>query len=111
MRHHVGARQRADRLERHQLGIARADADRDERSGAHIPARASALTAAAAMALPPSRPRITRNGTPRGLSTSASLASAAPTKPTGMPSIARGVGTPASISSSKRKRDRKGGLE
>src|SRR5262249_55193839 len=102
MRHHVGARQRAYGLERHQLGIARPDADRDELAAAHMPARASALTAAAAMALPPSLPRTTRNGTPCGFSIRASLASAAPTKPTGMPRTAAGLGAPASISSNKR---------
>ena len=56
------------------------------------------------MALPPMRPRTMRNGTPRGLSASASFDSAAPTKPTGMPRMAAGFGAPASISSSSRNR-------
>src|SRR5690242_14454769 len=103
MRDHVGVCEHANRLERHQLGIARPDADRDELAGAHMPGRASALTAAAAIALPPSLPRTTRNGTPRGLSIRASLASAAPTKPTGMPRTVAGLGAPASINSNKRK--------
>src|SRR5262249_46543666 len=98
---HVGAFERAHRLERDQLGIARSHAHRDGAAGAHSPGLASALTAAAAMALPPSRPRTVRNGTPRGFSISASLASAAPTKPTGMPRIAAGLGAPASMSSSR----------
>src|SRR5262249_36788891 len=72
----------AHRLQRDQLGIARADADADELGGSvHSPALASALTAAAVMALPPMRPRTIRNGTPRGSAASASFASAAPTKP------------------------------
>src|ERR1700745_4207849 len=103
MRHPVVVCEHANRLERHQLGIARPDADRDELAGAHMPARASALTAAAVMALPPSLPRTTKNGTPCRLSISASLASAAPTKPTGMPRTAAGLGAPASINSNKRK--------
>src|SRR2546421_89292 len=54
------------------------------------------------MALPPMRPRTMRNGRPWAFVASASLASAAPTKPTGMPSTAAGFGAPASISSSRR---------
>ena len=58
------------RLERHQLGIAGSDADAQKFPGArhraHIPGLASALMAAAVMALPPMRPRTVRNGTPRG---------------------------------------------
>ena len=105
MRDHVGLVERAHRLERHQFGIARPDADAEElplRFAAHSPALARALTAAAVMALPPMRPRTIRNGTPRGSAASASLDSAAPTKPTGMPRIAAGFGAPASSISSRR---------
>ena len=70
---HVGFAERTQRLERHQLRIARPDADADEFGRAHRPGLASALTAAAVMALPPMRPRTTRNGTPRGLAASASF--------------------------------------
>src|SRR5262249_17375955 len=99
----VGLFQHAHRLERDQLGIARSNADADELSTpAHIPALASALTAAAAIALPPIRPRTVRNGIPRGSAANASFASAAPTKPTGMPRIAAGFGTPPSSISSRR---------
>src|SRR5262249_6091226 len=103
MRYHVGLLQHAHRLERDQLGIARSNADADELSGrAHMPSLASALTAAAAIALPPIRPSTVRNGTPRGSAANASFASAAPTKPTGIPTIAAGLGAPASSISSKR---------
>src|SRR5580692_6472824 len=85
MRDDVGLAERAHRLERQQFRITRSDTDTDQFSRAHIPALASALTAAAVMALPPMRPRTTRNGTPRGFSASAAFDSAAPTKPTGMP--------------------------
>src|SRR5258708_230534 len=96
MRHDPGLPERADGLQRQQLGIARPDADTHELAGsAHSPALASALTAAAVMALPPMRPRTIRNGTPRGSAASASFDSAAPTKPTGMPRIAAGFGAPA----------------
>src|SRR5262249_19760985 len=84
MRDHVGLRERAHGFQRYELGIARTDADPDQPGGAaHGPVLASALTAAAAMALPPMRPRTTRNGTPRGSAASAAFACAAPTKPTG----------------------------
>src|SRR5258707_8260407 len=103
MRHDVGLFQHADGLQRDELGVARSNADTDELPGdSHIPALASALTAAAAIALPPIRPSAVRNGTPRASSTNASFASAAPTKPTGMPRIAAGLGAPASSISSKR---------
>src|SRR4051812_41755807 len=103
MRDHRGLPERADRLQRQQLGISGTDADPDELGrSAHRPALASALTAAAVMALPPMRPRTIRNGTPRGSAASASFDSAAPTKPTGMPRIAAGFGAPASSSSSRR---------
>src|SRR6202043_2262885 len=99
---HVGFAERAHCFQRHQFRIARSDADADEFSGAHRPALANALTAAAVMALPPMRPRTTMNGTPRGSAASASFDSAAPTKPTGMPRIAAGFGAPASSNSSRR---------
>ena len=52
----------------------------------------SALTTAAAMAEPPWRPRRAMKGMPRGLAISCSLLSAAPTKPTGKPTMAGGLG-------------------
>src|ERR1700736_5667453 len=51
------------------------------------------------MALPPMRPRTTRNGTPCGSAASAALDSAAPTKPTGTPMIAAGFGAPPASNS------------
>ena len=59
-RDHVGAVERAHGLERYQLRIAGPDADADETARAHRPGLASALTAAAVMALPPMRPRTIR---------------------------------------------------
>src|SRR5262245_23727629 len=103
MRDHVGFLQRAHRLERQQLGIPGSDADTDEPTTSHMPALASALTAAAVMALPPIRPRTIKKGTPRGSAASASFDSAAPTNPTGTPMIAAGRGAPASSISSNRK--------
>src|SRR5262245_32696119 len=103
MHDNIGLFEHAHRLERDQLGIARSDADADEFSGgAHISALASALIAAAAIALPPIRPSTVRNGTPRGSAANASFASAAPTKPTGMPTIAAGLGAPPPSISRKR---------
>src|SRR5580692_7780584 len=102
MRDHVSLAERAHRFQRHQFRIARADADADQFSGAHSPALASALTAAAVMALPPMRPRTITYGTSRGSAASAAFDSAAPTKPTGMPRIAAGFGAPASSISSRR---------
>src|ERR1700688_85923 len=96
--HEVGFRECPRRLEGHELGIARPDPDADE-AAAHRPALAKALTAAAAIALPPMRPRTTRYGTPCGSAASAALDSAAPTNPTGTPMMAAGWGAPpASIS-------------
>src|ERR1700730_8066010 len=92
MRDHVGLAECAHRLERHQFRIPRADTDADELPRVHIPALASALTAAAVMALPPMRPRTMMKGTPRGSAASDAFDSAAPTKPTGMPRIAAGLG-------------------
>src|ERR1700677_1978646 len=91
MRHHIGLAQRPDRLDGHELGIARANSDADHAGGrTHSPALASALTAAAVMALPPMRPRTIRNGMRWWSAASVSLDSAAPTKPTGIPRIAAG---------------------
>ena len=89
------------RLDGEQIGIAGADPDAVETAKrAHSMSLASALTAAAAIALPPLRPRMTMAGRP--LSINASFDSAAPTKPTGMPMIAAGRGAPAEISSRSR---------
>src|SRR5580692_7927846 len=90
MRDDVGGAERTRRLQGHQFRVARPDADAQELSRAHSPALASALTAAAVMALPPLRPRTMMNGTPRESPASAAFDSAAPTKPTGMPRIAAG---------------------
>ncbi len=57
------ARDDARGLQGHQLGIARPQPDRVERAVRHSASLASALTAAAAMALPPLRPCTIRNGT------------------------------------------------
>ncbi len=54
-----GRLQRGDGVQREQAGIAGADADADE-PAAHSPSLASALTAAAVIALPPIRPRTMR---------------------------------------------------
>src|SRR5437016_140374 len=56
----------------------------------------SALTAAAASALPPRRPLSVTKARPRPNPASASFASAAPTKPTGKPRISAGLSAPAS---------------
>src|SRR5262249_47673536 len=100
----IGFLQRSYGLECQQFGIPGADADTDQQSLAHEPGLASALTAAAAIALPPILPRTTRNGMPREWVNNSSLDSAAPTNPTGKPRIAAGRGAPPSISSSRRKR-------
>src|SRR3984885_16340960 len=96
---HISFAERTHRLERQQFRIARPDADAQEFPCAgvchvHSPGLASALTAAAVMALPPMRPRTMRNGTPRGSAASAALDSAAPTKPTGMPGMGAGFEAP-----------------
>src|SRR5262245_7718696 len=101
MCHDIGLFQHAHGLKRDELRIARSDADADELS-VHNPALARALTAAAVTALPPMRPSTVRKGTPRGFAASASFASAAPTKPTGIPRTAAGFGAPASSISSRR---------
>src|SRR5262245_51694047 len=102
MRHNIGLLQHADRLQRDELGVTWSNPNTDKLPGdSHISALASALTAAAAIALPPIRPSTVRNGMPREFSTNASFASAAPTKPTGTPRTAAGLGAPASSISSK----------
>ena len=60
MRDHVRGAERGDGLQREKVRVARADADADEPPGAHRPSLASALIAAAVMALPPMRPRTMR---------------------------------------------------
>src|SRR5258707_13040607 len=103
MRHHVGLPQRSRRLESEELRIARSYADANQPRGlAHIPALPSALTPAAVMALPPMRPRTIKNGIRCSFAAKASLDSAAPTKPTGRPRIAAGLGPPASSNSRSR---------
>src|ERR1700733_1939201 len=85
------------------IGIAGPDPDAIEAAKrTHSTSLASAFTAAAAIALPPLRPRTMMAGKP--LSTSASFDSAAPTKPTGMPIMAAGRGAPAAMTSSRRNR-------
>src|SRR4051812_48064524 len=97
--------QQADRFHGQEFGISGAKPDTVELPGGdrhrHSFALASALMVAAAMALPPLRPRITRHGTRRS-AISASFDSAAPTKPTGMPMIAAGGVTPSSSISNSR---------
>src|SRR4051812_40529800 len=74
------------------------DADHGEPGCGHA-ASLNALIAAAAMALPPRRPRTVRYGTPSFAAISASLDSRAPTKPTGNAKITAGLGPPDSIRS------------
>src|SRR5690606_33810375 len=62
---------------------------------------ARALTAAAARAEPPRRPRSVRKGTPKGFCASACFDSAAPTNPTGKPSTTAGFGKPSAIRSNR----------
>src|SRR5262249_13037010 len=52
-------------LQSQQLRIARTHPDAHEEACGHVPGLASALIAAAAIALPPIRPRTTRKGIPR----------------------------------------------
>ena len=62
MRHDIGLGERPHGLERHQFGVAGARSHADQPPG-QSPALASALTAAAVIAEPPSRPRTTAQGT------------------------------------------------
>src|SRR6185312_8132626 len=98
----VGLGDHPGRLDRDQLGIAGPQPDTPERASAHALLLAIALTAAAAIALPPRRPWTTRYAMPRGRSISSCLDCAEPTNPTGPPSTAAGVGAPSSRSSSSR---------
>src|SRR5260221_6711895 len=78
-----------------------ADADDRQPHTHHMSSPLSALTAAAASALPPRRPASATKGRPSAFAASAALASAAPTKPTGNPSTSAGSGAPAAIISSR----------
>src|SRR5690606_21940158 len=82
---HIRLPDRANGAERQKLRVAGSDPDADQPSRAahRLAPRASALTAAAVTALPPSRPFTVSQGTPPACSASASFDSAAPTKPTG----------------------------
>ncbi len=61
VRYDVDALQRSHRLQGQELRITGTDAYSDQPArGAHSPDLAKALSAAAAIALPPSRPRIVR---------------------------------------------------
>src|SRR5258708_25656394 len=93
------------RFDCNQFRVAGTDTDSEETSVlcafAHSSSLASALTAAAAMALPPRRPRTVRKGSPSRLTARAALDSAAPTNPTGMPIISAGRGAPPSTMQSR----------
>src|SRR5687768_6251557 len=67
-----------------------ADADQREPGCRHAGPTSRVLTAAAAKALPPRRPRSVIHGTPRSAAIRASLLSTAPTKPTGKARITAG---------------------
>src|ERR1700722_5236042 len=86
------------RLAGDQLGISRAQADSVEAAGCHSASEASALIADDVIADPPRRPRTVTNGTSmpcaRDNEARAALDSAAPTNPTGQPTMAAGRGTP-----------------
>src|SRR5579864_1675079 len=74
MHHHIGLPQCSHCLESDEFRVAGPYSDTDQPRGiAHRPAFASALTAAAVMALPPMRPRTIRNGTCCALAAKASL--------------------------------------
>src|SRR5690606_9486023 len=97
---HVRRADQPRRLHRDQLGVARPDAHAVQpsgrppghRSASPASSPATALTAAAVIALPPRRPRTVRWSRP--LAASASLDSAAPMKPTGIPKTAAGRPAP-----------------
>src|ERR1700730_12655845 len=110
MRDEAGLGDQPRRLDAHQLRIAWAEADAvNGRGGTHSVSLATALRAAAAIALPPRRPRTTMLGT-RPLASSASLDSAAPTKPTGMPITAAGGATSGSCRISSKRNNAVGAL-
>src|SRR5579875_1852225 len=103
--HYVGLADHPGGLDRHQLGVAGSESDAEKCSPpAHLMLAAIALTAAAAIALPPRRPRTIKYDIPRGRSISSCLDCAEPTKPTGPPSTATGAETPSSTSSNSRNR-------
>ncbi|MOA06970.1 hypothetical protein D3C78_1266410 [compost metagenome] len=103
VRHHRRLAQQAQGLDGNQLRVTGAHAKTDQTSRLlhHSISVARALIAAAAMALPPNRPCMITNGTPRLSAASMALDSAAPTKPTGKPRISAGLGAPASSISSR----------
>src|SRR5260370_23840073 len=110
MRDHAGLGDQPRGLDADQLRIAWAEADAvDGRGRTHSLSLATALRAAAAIALPPRRPRSITLGT-RALASSASLDSAAPTKPTGMPITAAGGATPGSLKISSKRHNPVGAL-
>src|SRR5215213_6740299 len=79
----IGLRDHPGGLDRHQFRIARPETDAPQRAPVtHSALLAIALTAAAAIALPPRRPLTTRYDMPRGRSISSCLDCADPTKPT-----------------------------
>src|SRR6202048_2721037 len=107
---HAGFGDQPRGLDADQLRIARAEAEAvDGRGRAHSFSLATALRAAAAIALPPRRPRTMTLGT-SALASSASLDSAAPTKPTGRPITAAGGATPGSCKISSRRNSAVGAL-
>ena len=89
---HLGGFDQRPRRRREAGDPVLADAD-DGEPGPH-PALASALTAAAASALPPRRPWRVMNSSPCPKAASAAFASAAPTNPTGKPRTSAGFGAP-----------------
>src|SRR5699024_10217565 len=108
VRHDIRLADEPGGLEGDQLGVAGDDAhpveaSRGRRAHASSSGCARALRAAAAIAEPPRRPWTTSHGTGppgRWCSSRATLDSADPTKPTGIPTIAAGRGAPSwSISS------------
>ena len=97
--------ERAHRLQRHQLGVAGADADPDQpRGGGSRPLLPRQRVDGGGGDGAAAEPAADGDERARGASAiSASFDSAAPTKPTGMPTIAAGRGAPSSSSSSRRK--------
>ena len=91
---HLGGLDQRARRRREAGDAVLADAD-DRRARASSEVLASALTAAAASALPPRRPVSVMKSSLRPKSASAALASAAPTKPTGKPRTSAGFGRAA----------------
>src|SRR6185312_6163192 len=98
---HLGAGDERARRGRDAVKAILADADDGEPHAHGDASCASALTAAAASALPPRRPMSAMKGSPSVLALSAAFASAAPTNPTGKPSTSAGSGAPAAIISKR----------